>query len=232
MLRNHFNKALFSIVLFGFSGANAGSFDDFFQAIRQDNAGAIERLLKRGFDVNTKDEKGQPPLVFAIKEGTDRAIAVLLDWPKTNLNLKSEVGETALMMAAIKGRDDLVAKLVKKGADVNQKGWTPLHYAASGGTLATMKLLLENNAYIDAESPNGTTPLMMAARYGSSDGVRLLLQEGADPTLRSQRNLTALDFAHTADRADVIRMVADAQRSWSPKASGWPKGAAASAPAR
>lgn len=230
MLRNHVKTSIFSLVLVGFSAAHAGSFEDFFQAIRQDNPGAIERLLKRGFDVNTKDEKGQPPLVFAIKEGTDRATKALVDWPKTDVNLKSNVGETALMMAAIKGRNDLAVQLVKKGADVNQKGWTPLHYAASGGTLDTMKLLLDNHAYIDAESPNGTTPLMMAARYGSSDGVKLLLEQGADPTLRNQRNFSALDFAHGADRPDVVRMIAAAERTWKPKASGWPAGSAASAP--
>jgi ankyrin repeat protein len=70
--------------------------------------------------------------------------------------------ESALMLAALKDQQDLAEKLIKKGADVNKTGWAPLHYAATNGHLAIISLLLENSAYIDAESPNGTTPLMMA----------------------------------------------------------------------
>ena len=61
-----------------------------------------------------------------------------------------------------------------------------------------MELLLENHAYIDAESPNGTTPLMMAAHYGTPAAVKLLLEAGADPTLKNQLGLTAIDFARRA----------------------------------
>ena len=62
--------------------------------------------------------------------------------------------------------------MASMGADVNKPGWTPLHYAATHGHLAIMDLLLEEHAYIDAESPNGTTPLMMAAHYGTPAAVK------------------------------------------------------------
>lgn len=38
------------------------------------------------------------------------------------------------MMAAIKGNVEAVRKLIARDADVNEAGWAPLHYAASGGT--------------------------------------------------------------------------------------------------
>lgn len=50
------------------------------------------------------------------------------------------------MMAAIKGNEDAVKQLIARDADVNKTGWTPLHYAASGGTeqhLRIAALLLE-----------------------------------------------------------------------------------------
>ncbi|MDB5869706.1 MAG: Ankyrin [Polaromonas sp.] len=93
---------------------------------------------------------------------------------------------------------------------------TPLHYAASGSQPAVISLLLENSAYIDAESPNGTTPLMMAAMYGSSDVVKLLLKEGADITLKNQQKLTALDFAQRGNRPDAIEAIAASIRNKHP----------------
>jgi ankyrin repeat protein len=101
------------------------------------------------------------------------------------------------MLAAIKGNVD-IAELIKKGADVNKTGWTPLHYAASSGQLAIISLLLDQHAYIDAGSPNGTTPLMMAARYGT-EAVDPLA-EGADARLKNQQGLTALQFAEANAR--------------------------------
>ena len=85
------------------------------------------------------------------------------------------------MMAAFKGHKELVRKLIARDADVNKTGWTPLHYAATSGHLEVMLILLDEHAYIDAESPNKTTPLMMAAKYGTTEAVRLLLEAGADP---------------------------------------------------
>ncbi|NBX60947.1 MAG: ankyrin repeat domain-containing protein [Betaproteobacteria bacterium] len=81
------------------------------------------------------------------------------------------------------------------GAEVSKKGWTPLHYAATKGHVQMMRLLMENDAYLDAESPNGTTPLMMAARYGTPAAVKLLLEEGADPRIENKLGLNALEFA-------------------------------------
>jgi ankyrin repeat protein len=82
---------------------------------------------------------------------------------------------------------------------VNREGWTPLHYAASKGHREMMRLLLENDAYIDSESANGTTPLMMAAFSKSPLAVKLLLEEGADPTLVNNGNASALDIATSKD---------------------------------
>ena len=107
--------------------------------------------------------------------------------------------------------------MIERDADVNKTGWAPLHYAATGGHLAMIELLLENHAYIDAESPNGTTPLMMAAHYGTPAAVKLLLEAGADPRLKNQLGLTAIDFANRAGRQDAAELIAASVRSAQPK---------------
>ena len=204
------------ILLTGTSAASAGSFEDFFAAISQDNAEKISELLVKGFDANTSDSKGQTGLYIALREPSPKVVQILMDWPKTDVNKLNAQGESVLMLASLKGQPAFVSKLIKKGADVNKPGWTPLHYAASGGHASVIAMLLENNAYIDAESPNGTTPLMMAAMYGSEESVNLLLQEGADPKLKNQQGLTALDFAQRGKRPDAIQAIAAAIRSKQP----------------
>ena len=180
--------------------AFAGSFEDFFSAVAQDNSGKVNELLGKGFDANTMDPRGQTALHTAVREPSPETAKILMAWPKTDVNKLNSQGESVLMLAALKGHMEWASALIRKGADVNKTGWTPLHYAASGGHAPVVKLLLDNSAYIDAESPNRSTPLMMAAMYGSEEAVKLLLEEGADPKQKNEQGLTALEFAQRAGR--------------------------------
>ena len=213
---NYFKNVVYLLVFAGFGTVFAGSYDDFFQAVLNDQPAPVKRLLDRGFDANTLDPKGLHGLYIALREPSLKVAQVLVEWPKTDVNILNAKDESLLMLAAFKGHQQLAEKLVKRGADVNKTGWAPLHYAASSGHLPIIAMLIENSAYIDAESPNGTTPLMMAAMYGTLEAVKLLLQEGADPTLKNVQGLTALQFAERAVRPDSVEMIAAAIRSKRP----------------
>ena len=210
---NYFKKILYLVVLIGYSPAFSGSYEDFFTAVAQDDAPAVKKLLARGFDANTLDPKGNLGLMVALRTPSPKVAQLLTETPKIELNRLSAQGESPLMLASIKGQLALAELMIKKGADVNKTGWTPLHYAASGAHLPVMKLLLENFAYIDAESPNGTTPLMMASMYGSTAAVKLLIDEGADPMLKNIQGLTAQQFALRANRPESADLVLKAIRS-------------------
>lgn len=216
-MRNYLKKFLIAVVSYGFISAWAGSYEDFFVAIKQDNAGAITSLLQRGFDPDTRDPKGETGLFIAIREPSFKAAQALIAWPKTDVEARNAADESALMMASLKGHTELVRQLIARGADVNKPGWTPLHYAATNGHIAAMRMLLENHAFINAQSPNGTTPLMMAARYGTPEAVKLLLEEGAEPDLRNEKGMTAIDFAHSASREDAAKLLAAFIRGQQPK---------------
>lgn len=200
MTRKHFKTFLYSLVALGVS-AFAGSFEDFFIAVRNDHAGTVGTLLQRGFDPNARSEQGQLGLVLAMQEGSLKTADVLLLHPAIQIDALNQAGESALMMAALKGEMAGVRTLLARGAKVNQPGWSALHYAASGTEgSAAVRLLLEKGAEVDAASPNGSTALMMAAQYGSEDSVKLLLAGGADPKQRNQRELSAADFGRLAGR--------------------------------
>lgn len=180
--------------------AHAGAYEDFFKAVSVDDAAGVSTLLQRGFDPNSRDEKGQVPLFLSLREGSFKVAAVLLQSPQTQVDVANEAGETPLMMAALKGHADWVKRLVERGARIDRSGWTPLHYAATGPQPTIVAWLLERGAPVDVRSPNGSTPLMMAARYGAEESALLLLSKGADGRLRNDRNLTAADFARLAGR--------------------------------
>jgi ankyrin repeat protein len=214
---SNFNIARYTIVLIGFFSifqtSFAGSYEDFFRALRVDDEWAIERLLSRGFDPNTRDEKGRPALLFALQVPSPKSAEVLIRAEKTQVELRNDKDESPLMLAALRGEKALVELLIWRDADVNKSGWTPLHYAASAGHVGIAKLLLDHSAYIDAESPNGTTPLMMAAMYGTPKAVKLLIDEGADPSLKNQLGMTALEFAKQANRKDAIELLQSLPRA-------------------
>ena len=205
----YFRTILYSVVFIGFSGvyttAFSGSFDDFFIAIRNDNVGKLNNLLQRGFDPNTRNEKGQPGLTVAMREQSPKVARVLLDQPTLDVNALNLAGESALMIAAIKGDLTSVKLLLDRGARINQPGWTALHYAASGPESSTVEWLIDRGAEVDALSPNGSTPLMMAAQYGNEVSVDLLLAHGANMVLRNQQDLGAIDFARSGGRDYMVR---------------------------
>ena len=214
-----FKNLIYIIVLYSYSVCNAGSFEDFFAAIKQDDASTVASLLSRGFDVNTLNPAGDPGLILAFREPSPKVAALLISWPNTKIEVRTAKDESPLMLAALKGLTGFCQQLIDKGADVNKTGWTPLHYAATNGHLETMTLLLDNYAYIDAASPNGTTPLMMAAHYGTPAAVKLLLEAGADPMLKNQQGLSAIDFAQRANRSDSAELIASVIRARQPKGS-------------
>ena len=186
-------------------------------AITRDDAATVQELLNRGFDPNTVSAQGLTGLYLALRDSSLKTARVLIDWPKTNIELRTPQDESPLMMASLRGQTEIVRKLIARDADVNKTGWTPLHYAATSAHLDIIELLLEHHAYIDAESPNGTTPLMMAAKYGTPAAVKFLLEAGADPTLKNQLGLTATDFATQANRPDSAQLIVAAAKAWREK---------------
>ena len=205
--RKGFRFALYLVVAMFVFPAAAGSYEDFFTAIKRDHRHTVEALLQRGFDPNSVDEAGQPGIVAALLIESYAVADALAGSDRLQLEAVNRSGETALMMASLRGQTALVQRLLQRGAAVNRPGWSPLHYAAAAPDAAAMKLLLAKGAAIDARAPNGMTPLMMAADSGPSACVDLLLAAGARADLKNDLGLTAADVARQRGRdrlADLL----------------------------
>lgn len=213
-MKNYFKFVIYLYVFIGYSLSNAGAYSDFFAALTFDRPADVEVLLAKGFDPNSPSEKGVPALIYALQSEAPNSALVLTKFHATQVNVQSSAGETPLMLAAINNYAEVAKVLIERGADVNREGWTPLHYAATRGHRDMMRFLLENEAYIDAEAPNGNTPLMMATRYAQPLAVKLLLEEGADPTLVNHAHESALDMAMQADKPQSAFYIRAFTESW------------------
>jgi ankyrin repeat protein len=214
---NCIKKLILCFVFIGFSCAHAQSYVQFFRAIEFDDAKTVQALLNQGFDPNTPSTELQPALTLALQKKSLKVAEALIAWRSIDVNQLNPHAETPLMMAAMLGQVRMAEQLIARGADVNKTGWTPLHYAATGGHVEMIRLLLEHHAYIDAESPNGSTPLMMAAYYGNPAVTQLLLEEGADPTVKNDKQLTAYDFAYAGPHKASVALIESFLRSKTPK---------------
>ena len=211
-------RALFRIVSL-LAACTAGAVfaqatDDLFTAVKIDNLRGVRALIERGIDPNASDAAGDPALTVAIRNDASNVAAFLIAYPKVDPDRRNNALETPMMLAAYRNRLDLVEKLIARGAQVNNPGWTALHYAASAGNVEIVKLLLEHAAYIDAESPNKTTPLMMAARGMHRTVCDALLEEGADPSLINERDVSAAGFALRAGDGELADLLEKNAAAW------------------
>lgn len=191
----------------GASVVQAGSYDDFFIALNRDDRSGVARLLERGFDPNTMDEKGRTGLTFALLNDSMRSAEELLASRAIDVNRLNAAGESPLMIAALRGNLDWCKRLVARGARVNHDGWSALHYAASAPNtkVEILDFLLQNGANVEGRSLNGTTPLMMAAGYGSEAAVDRLVAAKAELRATNEKGLSAVDFARLSGRESLTK---------------------------
>ena len=187
--------------------ACAGIYDEMEKAINENDSATVSDLLKRGMDVDSVDPAGNTLLIIASRNGNEQMVEMLLRHHASPLKI-NKYGDSALMLAALKGHLDIVTALVAAGAEMNpDDGWTALIYAAFEGHSEVVRFLLDKGADIDAQAPNGATALMFAARNGHRETVALLLQDDADYGIVNQDGNTALNLAIAAGQDEVADML-------------------------
>lgn len=121
-------------------------------------------------------------LYYAASLGLERVIAPLIQSSTVNeLNAAgSRFGGTAVHAAALRDHRSILEKLASAGADVNKADFdrvTPLHAAASRGSIETVKILLHWGSSNEAlDGMEGKTPANWA-RLSGLDGAARLIEE-------------------------------------------------------
>jgi ankyrin repeat protein len=178
-------------------------------AALQDWPGLVERLVKRGLDANALTGAWDPPLHVAARNGSLLALSTLLA-AGADPNIMSEDRETPLTLATAAKERNIVALLIEKGANVNVKSGprdqTPLHIAASKGSVDIARLLLEHECDVNAVDRTGFTPVNQAAYDGNLSMVKLLIHEyHADPTGRGCDGTDILHLAVLSGNSELVQ---------------------------
>ena len=99
------------------------------------------------------------------------------------LELRTDNGKNAFMIAAKTGNHELFESLLAGGADPDSRtatGGTPIMFAVLGNHKGIVNRLLEEGADINAQGSNGWSAMTIAAAKGYSDLISLLSANGAD----------------------------------------------------
>ncbi|MGL9779768.1 MAG: ankyrin repeat domain-containing protein, partial [Wolbachia sp.] len=194
------------------SGSNKDINAELFNAVQNGKIDEVKSLISDGADVNAYDGSQGNSLYWAIKNDHLDIAKVLLDngadfiaydssrerhVSNKHEEVEAEHCKVSLHLAAKLGDLQAVKTLANKGdVDVqNDKGETPLHFAALYGKEEVAALLLNKEANVNAKDQIGRTPLHFAALYGKEEVAALLLNKEANVNAKDQIGRTPLHFA-------------------------------------
>jgi ankyrin repeat protein len=181
----------------------AGAYDDILVAARDNRGDVVVDLVQRGMDPNTSDRSGTTLLMFAARNDNQQLLEFLLS-KRANILKQNKYGDTAVGLAALKGSLPIVRRLVTAGADIGNRGWNALHYAAFGGHVDIVRFLVTSKGVnLDAPAPNRQTALMLAAKNGHKEVVKILIDADADMDLEDAQGNTALRLAVRAGNSEI-----------------------------
>ena len=115
---------------------------------------------------------------------------------------------TELLAFIVHGNIEEVRKLIKNGADVNEKmfnGNKPLYFATRKGRVEIVRELIKSGADVDAKGIRGTTALHVASRDGNVELVSELIKNGAYVKAKDDDGLTPLENASNHRYVKVVR---------------------------
>ena len=189
--------------------ARADAYADFNRAVATDDVRGVSRMLARGMDPNTVNEKGEAALLTAARDGSPAMIKALIQG-RAKVNIRNEHGDSPIMLAALAGNLASVKSLREARAEINHPGWTPLQYAAINGHNAVIDYLISSGADLALAAPNGATPVMLAVLSNKADTVKLLVGYGFDLDARNDKGETALAWARTKGFDEIEKILRDA----------------------
>ncbi|KAI4895489.1 hypothetical protein NFI96_016425 [Prochilodus magdalenae] len=214
------------------------------------NVECLNLLLSSGADLTKKDKLGRAPLHYAAANGMYQCTVALIG-AGAEVNELDLRGCSPLHYAAAsqtfrrvdsysfgnhqteeRDKEALLCLeyLLDSGAEPglrNNKGFSPVHYAAAYGNKQNLELLLEMsfNCLGDVESSVPVSPLHLAAYNGHCDALRVLSETLVSLDVRDSGGRTALYLAARKGHASCVEVLLahgassilkERRRKWTP----------------
>jgi ankyrin repeat protein len=171
--------------------------------------------------------RAQSKLADLIQSGDRRAALAMLDGA-VDVNRAQPDGTTPLHWAAYRVDQELLQRLLKKGAKanvVNRYGASPLAEAVRVASVPLVGILLEAGGDANVANEDGQTPLMLAARTGSVAVAELLVRHGADVNRRERfHDQSAVMWAAGENHPEMVAFLVSkgADLSIRARSTDWP----------
>lgn len=171
-------------------------------AVRAGAASVVRALLEVGADPYRGDSHGSSPLHHAVSEGSAEAAEILLEVgaDPNRRNIRSLIDSENIADQMIRSEDDM--------------GQTPLHLAATAGSVPIAKMLLRSGANPNSRGEyDQRSPLHGAAVRGNRGMVETLLTAPypADPSQANENGEVPLHGAVREGNTEVIDLLLEAE---------------------
>ena len=127
------------------------------------------------------DNHGNLPIHIALKLGLSEIVTTLLEMTSEEFTDSDE--NNYIHLAAISGEVKTLTHLLTRPYaqrminESNSTGFTPMHYAALGHSIPTVKMLTNYGAVIHKNN-DGCTPFMLACSIGNLEAAKVLYSSG------------------------------------------------------
>ncbi|KAK2172952.1 hypothetical protein NP493_916g00107 [Ridgeia piscesae] len=170
-----------------------------------DHQEALQLLIKNGVNATWANKQGATLLHIAALNNHPTIVQFvrdsLEDFPVDSAD-KNE--KTALHLAAERGHEDIVDKLLALNADTGQ---TAVHLAARHGHLDILRKLILKGIEIDDRDCEGRTALHLATERGHTELVKLLLSSHADVNAETTQGNTPMHVAAVSNQPAIVRQL-------------------------
>ena len=151
------------------------------KAVQDGNIDGVRDALRRGAQINCRDEQGLTLLHVCIASDNNTTGTKLMD------------------------------ELLLNGLDINntdERKWTPLHMAVDVGDIDAINFLLEKGGALEIPDINGFTPLFLAVSKMFREIIDILVINGADIYAKDKNGRTVIAFAEVLGQTALAREIA------------------------
>ncbi|TDP85636.1 ankyrin repeat protein [Halanaerobium saccharolyticum] len=177
-----------------------------------DNMKFINYLLDKGASRSRSSTINFTPIMAAVMNN-NLELVKLFYRDHSNINEKTNYGDTAMLYAAKFGDVELIHFLIDKGAKVIDKdddNITTLMHASRYNNYEVVKTIIDKDARVNKRDSSGRNAIYYAATYNTdSKIINLLVENGADVNSKNKKGLTPLMRASAFNNYEVVKALID-----------------------